>query len=586
MRCVNRCTSYWKLPTSYWKLSIVLLLFTSVSAKGADDTTALVKKMQEMPSARVSGIADSYAKKNDTDVALALYSVVYSRATDGMTEKELNECAYARLKAGRIYYDQGSYAAALEMFVAGVEISEQCADRPLHLARLYNNIGNVYCIYLEYEKGIDYYLKALECCRKMPDRNTEHDIALNAAGISAFIDRMDDAKKFYSMSEKTKDPEDPEDIYMSGYTLSLMQIHEKNYAPAVNRLMGLARFAAEKKMHPRYECFAYQDLSNAYLGLGKMDSTLKYLRLCYSTAERNNLQHTFIDVLRSLSKFYENEGDVTSANKYMKQYLSIKDSVYNMREFDVVKNTLLSYEVNKTSREIDNLRMREAAKLQTIRVQRSLMLAAGILLLVITASLTMVLRQKRKINRNYAALYAVNRDFIANQESLTARLRESHEALREKEKEIQALRAELGKGSPEESDVEKYRTSNLSDDKRKDLADKIQNVMENTLEFCDCDFSLDTLASLVESNSKYVSQVINDSFGKNFFNYINPYRIHLVCRRLNDVENYGHYTLRAIALGVGFKSYTSFVNIFKKIIGITPSLYQKMALQGEKQVTA
>ena len=80
----------------------------------------------------------------------------------------------------------------------------------------------------------------------------------------------------------------------------------------------------------------------------------------------------------------------------------------------------------------------------------------------------------------------------------------------------------------------KYQTSNLTDGQMQTIADAIGNVMENTTEFCDCNFSLSRLADLVGSNRSYVSQVINDSFQKTFNDYVTPYRIHLACKRLTD----------------------------------------------------
>lgn len=69
--------------------------------------------------------------------------------------------------------------------------------------------------------------------------------------------------------------------------------------------------------------------------------------------------------------------------------------------------------------------------------------------------------------------------------------------------------------------------------------------------------------------------VINDNFQKSFKTYVNEYRIHLACLRMSDTENYGSFTLNAIAESVGFKSYSAFVDVFKKTVGITPSLYKE-----------
>ena len=103
--------------------------------------------------------------------------------------------------------------------------------------------------------------------------------------------------------------------------------------------------------------------------------------------------------------------------------------------------------------------------------------------------------------------------------------------------------------------------------------------MENGDEYCSADFSLERLAQLTGSNSKYVSQVINDTFGKNFRAYVNDYRVNLARQRLADLEHYGNYTTKAIGESLGFSSHASFINVFRNATGLTPSQYQKMSMQ-------
>ena len=545
----------------------------------------LVCEMQDVSSKQILDLASQRAAEKKDIEAIVLCSVVASRFRDDMNEEERNLCTLAHLKAGDIYNAQSNYSAALSEYIEGVKISESCS-KPIYAARLYNKIGNIYCIFLDYEKGISYYLKAYDFCRDYPDRDTEHYILVNLTGIYTFLKKNTEAKKYYRMAEKTKNPADPVDVFMSGYTLSLIQIYDNNVPPAIARLKQLVEYASEKKIEPKYLCFAYQEIYNAYNWINQPDSILKYLRLCDETARQHNIQHTFTETLKSLSAFYEKEGDIATANMYKTRYLEIKDSIYNMREFDIVENTLFTYEVNKTTREIADLRMREQEGIQTIRVQRVIMSTVGIVAVLTALFLFIVWRQKKKLNRSYTDLYTVNRDFIDTQEQLMARLRKDRETLKEKEREIAEMKEELGKARDTSTDTlkdaPKYQTSNLTDAQRQKLAEAIQNIMENTLEFCDCDFSLDTLAELVGSNRVYVSQVINDTFHKNFNNYINPYRIHLACARFTDTATYKNFTMKAIAESVGFKSYTSFVNVFRKVTGITPFLYQKMASQGIK----
>jgi AraC-like DNA-binding protein len=79
------------------------------------------------------------------------------------------------------------------------------------------------------------------------------------------------------------------------------------------------------------------------------------------------------------------------------------------------------------------------------------------------------------------------------------------------------------------------------------------------------------------SRYKYVSQVINEYYEQNFNNFLNSFRIKEACKRMRDLDNYGNYTIEAISESVGFKSRSTFVTSFKRITGLTPSQYQRMA---------
>lgn len=532
----------------------------------------LVHRMADAPSDRIMKAAGGYSAKGRHGEAAVLYSIVRSRFSEDMDDAGKNLCALACLKAGNIYYDRGNYAGALEEFVSGVKISGTCR-RPACTARLYNNIGNIHCVFLDYEKGISYYLKAYARCRESSaGRKTEHDILINLAGTYMFVGKTALARKYYRLSEQRKNPGDPVDAFLSGYMLSIIQAEEGRLRPAVARLR---RLATGEGLAPKFRCFAYQELYTAYEKMGRPDSALVYMQMCDSVARRHSLSHTFCSTLKKLSGFYERAGDRGKADLYRVRYQDIMDSVYDLRSFDAVKNSLFNYEVNKTAREIQELRTREQLRMQTIRTQRAVMAAVVAVAVIAVLFLFVVWRQKRRLDRSYADLYTVNRDFIVSQEQLTARLREA----RGQTGAETAVPGGCG-GQPEadaQPEAVKYKTSSLTEEQRLHLVDAIRNVMENTTDFCDCGFSLDTLAEKVGSNRKYVSQVINDTFNKTFTNYVNPYRIHLACSRIDDTAHYGNMTMKAIAESVGFRSYTSFVNIFRKVTGITPQMYKKMS---------
>lgn len=76
---------------------------------------------------------------------------------------------------------------------------------------------------------------------------------------------------------------------------------------------------------------------------------------------------------------------------------------------------------------------------------------------------------------------------------------------------------------------------------------------------------------------KYVSQVINETFECNFNTLLGRYRIREACRRFNDPQRYGSYTIESIARDLGFKSRSNFATTFKKHTGLNPSEYLRLA---------
>ena len=86
---------------------------------------------------------------------------------------------------------------------------------------------------------------------------------------------------------------------------------------------------------------------------------------------------------------------------------------------------------------------------------------------------------------------------------------------------------------------------------------------------------MDTLAEKMDLSNGYLSKIINQKEGKNFYEFINTYRIKAVKRNLNT-PTYSHYSILGIGLEAGFKSKSTFNAVFKKMTGMTPSAYKKL----------
>jgi AraC-like DNA-binding protein len=120
----------------------------------------------------------------------------------------------------------------------------------------------------------------------------------------------------------------------------------------------------------------------------------------------------------------------------------------------------------------------------------------------------------------------------------------------------------------------KYHRSGLDPERSRQYAERLTRYMAEEKPFTEPELSLDDLAGRLSLSPNQLSQVINEQLGKNFWDFVNEYRI----RAVEDQFRRGVHqkqTLLAIALDAGFNSKASFNRAFKKFTGQTPSEYLK-----------
>ena len=97
----------------------------------------------------------------------------------------------------------------------------------------------------------------------------------------------------------------------------------------------------------------------------------------------------------------------------------------------------------------------------------------------------------------------------------------------------------------------------------------------NTKQFLRNDVSLNNLASMMNTNPKYLSGVIKQYQQKNFIDYVTDLRINYIIEELKTNTTFRKYSIRAIAEEAGFNTSKSFSRAFYKRTGIYPSYYVK-----------
>jgi AraC-like DNA-binding protein len=125
----------------------------------------------------------------------------------------------------------------------------------------------------------------------------------------------------------------------------------------------------------------------------------------------------------------------------------------------------------------------------------------------------------------------------------------------------------------------KYENSSLGESKSDHYLEKLLLYMEDETPYVDGDLKMEDLAEALDIPRHHLSQIINERLGKNFFEFINSYRVDEAKRILSDPERADDIILR-VALESGFNNKTTFNSAFKSQVGTTPSKYRKKTLNG------
>ena len=123
----------------------------------------------------------------------------------------------------------------------------------------------------------------------------------------------------------------------------------------------------------------------------------------------------------------------------------------------------------------------------------------------------------------------------------------------------------------------RYEKSGLDAGKMDEYEATLATFMRKSKIYLDADLSLEGLASKMKMSKHHLTQLLNERIMKNFYSYINEYRIAEATDRLNNPVL--QVNILSLAFDCGFNSRSSFNSYFKKITGYTPSAYRKIQLE-------
>jgi len=127
---------------------------------------------------------------------------------------------------------------------------------------------------------------------------------------------------------------------------------------------------------------------------------------------------------------------------------------------------------------------------------------------------------------------------------------------------------------PEETVRPRYETSLLTEPEKTSYLHRIEKCMRDKKPYLNPTLTLNDLADLSGILPKYLSQVINEKLNRNFYDYINSFRVETLKSLLSNPAN-AHRSVLDLAFESGFNSKTVFNASFRKLTGKTPTEFRK-----------
>lgn len=120
----------------------------------------------------------------------------------------------------------------------------------------------------------------------------------------------------------------------------------------------------------------------------------------------------------------------------------------------------------------------------------------------------------------------------------------------------------------------RYKKSPLPKEVKLRIEQKLRKAFEKDKIFLHPGLNIAELSTHLNTSAHHISQVLNESIGQNFFDFVAKYRVEEASKLLRK-EEFQSTSVEIIAEMVGYYSKSAFIVAFKKLKGNTPSNYRK-----------
>ncbi len=497
-------------------------------------------------------LSNGYARLGDIsrtrgENARAVEYLEKAMAMDSTNEDRVAGCS---LTLGILYGDAGCPEKSVYYYLKALKIREK-QNKLIDAGYLSCNLGGYYYDAPYGVYGIQAYEKAISLFRRAHFPSGE-SYAYNLMGIN-YADRKDYYKALNCFRKSLAINYSDTTIFQSQICFNLTNIGDTWFK--LNR-PDSAQYYYSKSLSLSSRGQDYIPMACTYLSLGELNTSLKKYPAAIELLNKGlyysklaDYRAQFEDVYMLLSECYEASGNQDMALKYLKKRNEIRDSIVTEKAHQSVANMKIKYETEKKDQQISSLNIDSKKKQTKIRIA-----VLVIILIVVIAGAVgyyFFLYYRNKLLPKVMAL-----SFIENKITI------------EKKGDNRRLRA-FDKLLPPE--LKPFSDNQVvQNELSKDLIVHLETLLINDKIYLDENLTLAETARRLDSNTSYLSRLINEHYKVNFSAFLNKYRVEEAKRMiLNDQFN--NFSIEGIAKNAGFRSKSTFNQVFKNSTGLTPT---------------
>ncbi|MEM6718733.1 MAG: helix-turn-helix domain-containing protein [Bacteroidota bacterium] len=586
-----------------WSIYITCSIFFCFLTTAFAQTNTATKQLeinvfkQSLKDQSLYRLIKTFNKENDRDSLKA--EIVINHIKGFLTSKNPKEVANAYITIPDWENKKGNYKEAIRLVRKGIEIAKKIEnDSILYLGHLRE--GAYHYEYAENELALASYYKAHEIAKAQKNAKRIHFTSTNIGLVKMQAYDIDGAIEIFleNIEKIKKNP-----LLISDFSKLILYvdlcgayIYKEDYESAkiycdegvllnadindpiiqAHLLSAFAEIARDNKEFEKSHQLL--DEAEAVIVNANGEESIKAF-LKFYRAKSYHDEKKYQEVVDELLELEKNKGHFTL------RVLSIQEMYYYLAEaYTALGNSEEALKYYEKGRQIDaesnkkrialNASIikkfdheelkQEIDELEKISKRNKLIYISGIVLLLLTITGLSIYykRQQRKNKERFNALI------------LQLEEKRQQEKLRKEQATVQEEQViATTKTTPEK--VKKSAKEEIGIDAK--TAEILKNLEEfETKElFLSQESTLVEVAKKIQTNTTYLSKVINTYKEKSFTAYITDLRVDYAIERLSVDRKFRSFTIGAIAQEIGFKRSESFSKAFKVKTGLYPSYFIK-----------